>query len=474
MLLRRKDNLKKQVLSIIMLVTFTFCACNKTKNIQGQIPVNYSQQAGFSEIQKQNNKFAYEILNKVILDINSVELISGITEEMIYQYSEEVKGDFVPVLSDKNVFPNELINMLEKAFYNSCSYNPEKLLQMDTINNSYFETIKTLESDKFRLSLEDLYDLFPEIYQHRDKFKSKYDAYKFLWGSDSCIDMFHINLLKEDNYIFVYKSGGSNGTVSIALTRLINNKFVILSEFETQNSGFGEIIQYKDDFYYIFLHYNYNLKNYDGIELHKLGLNYENEAVLIKYLPEKYIWKNVYSIQTDFNLKLDDYIESIKSMITSDKYLENGLVNDIAIYYGDETEDTKFVLTDENNQYHKIDFANLGVPIYIRKSNHIPSDYRSTWYLKAKFYIYDSQNNSAIELNNLELGKYLPQGIELVQLWFKKINDKIFTFRIYRISDYNYMLNVILLEGNKITQIRTDIFSPQRTFKLTENLEHHS
>lgn len=467
--------MKKQILSIIILVIFIFCACNKPKNIQGKISVNSSQQADFTKIQKQNIEFAYEVLNKAILDVNFLESTENIIkEDAIYEYSEEVKGNFTAVLNinNENIFPTELIDMLEEALYDSCNYNSEKLLMMDSVDNSYFETIKTLGSDKFRLSLEDLYRLFPEIYKYKDKFESKYDAYKFLWGSDSCIDMFHINILKEDNYIFVYKSGGSNGAVSVALTKLVNNKFVILSEFETQNSGFGEIIQYKDYFYYIFLQYNYNLKNYDSIKLHKLGLNTDTETMLIRYLPEKYIWKNIYNIKTDFNSNLAEYIDNIKDSITSDKYLENGLVKDISIYCGDEIEDTDFILADDYNQYHKIDFANLGVPVYIRKSSHIPSDYRSTWHLKAKFYIYDSQNNSAIELNNLELGKYLPQGMELVQLWFKKINDKIFTFRIYHISDYNYMLNVILIEGDKITQIRTDIFSPQRAFKLAENLKY--
>jgi len=56
----------------------------------------------------------------------------------------------------------------------------------------------------------------------------------------------------------------------------------------------------------------------------------------------------------------------------------------------------------------------------------------------------------------------------LVQIWFKKIDGKVFTFILHHISDYNYMLNVMLIEEGVITIVRTDIISPQREFVLTE------
>ena len=53
-------------------------------------------------------------------------------------------------------------------------------------------------------------------------------------------------------------------------------------------------------------------------------------------------------------------------------------------------------------------------------------------------------------------------------MWFKKIDGKVFTFRIYHVSDYNYVLNTVLVEGNHVMQVRNDIFSPQRKFVITE------
>jgi len=42
------------------------------------------------------------------------------------------------------------------------------------------------------------------------------------------------------------------------------------------------------------------------------------------------------------------------------------------------------------------------------------------------------------------------------------------TYRIFHAFGYTYVLNVVLIEGNKITDIRNDIFSPKRKFALSE------
>lgn len=471
-LLEGEKVLKKQIIITIIISIFIFCSCNKTEDIQKEMSNVFSQQSDTIKLEPLDYQLIYETLNQPLLDINSIDLFHGFTEKQIYEYSEEVKGKFRLILDDTSIFPPELVSMLKEALYNNCNYDSQKQEVIKNKESSYFEIIRTLNADNFKVNLEELYHLFPELYECDKEFKSEYDIYKFISGSENCIDMFHINMTSnEENYIFVYTSGGSNGAIRVVLTKLINNEFITICEFETQNSGFGTVIQYEENFYYIFLQYNYNLKNYDGIRVHKLGLNADTENILIQYLPEKYIWKNIYNTPTSFEDSLTDYIESIKEVITSDEYLENGSANEILVYYGEEIEDADFVLTDDYNQYYKTDFTNIGLPIYIRKSNHIPSDYRSTWYLKAKFYIYDLETNSAMELDNLEINNYSPSGTKLVQMWFKEIEQKVFTFRVYHISDYNYMLDVILLEGDKITEIRTDIFSPYRIFKLTEGQE---
>ena len=114
--------------------------------------------------------------------------------------------------------------------------------------------------------------------------------------------------------------------------------------------------------------------------------------------------------------------------------------------------------------FYKVDFANIGVPVYMNKSGkHYP--YR--WYVSTAFYLYDEKQDKILELESL--GNFGKGAYSPVQLWFKEIDGKVFTFRIYHISGYDYVLNVILVEGDKITQVRNDFFVPDKgRFVLTE------
>lgn len=457
----------KKIIILFSLILFLSYAISNVNSITLESSKDITQESGKIYSQQVDYTNAYKILNKPNFNIDSKYLLTEEIEKEIFQYSEEVKGEYSPVLNTESMFPSELVETLEVALYNSCDLSLGKLISMD---NAYFNSIKNMCSDSYKPDLEEIYEIIPEVYNHKDEFANEYDAYKFISGSEYCIDMFQFNIKpNENNYVFVYDLGGSNGVVKIELTKLINNKFVTISEFKAQNNGFGQVIKYKESYYYIFLQYNYNLKNYDGIRLHRLGLNSDSENILIRYLLQDYIWKNIYINQDYSTRNITDYIDGIKEKITSNEYLENGSVSELYILNGEE-EETDFILADENNRYYKIDFANLGVPVYINKSNHAPSNYNSTWYLKAKFYIYNHITDSVMELDNLELGKSNQIGKELVQMWFKKIDQKVFTFQVYHISDYNYVLNVILVEGDNVIHIRSDMFSPRRKFTVTEGV----
>lgn len=90
--------------------------------------------------------------------------------------------------------------------------------------------------------------------------------------------------------------------------------------------------------------------------------------------------------------------------------------------------------------------------------------------IRAQFYLRDEERHVLMELQSLEVNEmfYDFHDVRIVQLWFQEIDNKIVMFCVSHISDYNYALNVILLEGSNATQIRTDIFAPQRKFEITE------
>lgn len=85
--------------------------------------------------------------------------------------------------------------------------------------------------------------------------------------------------------------GGSNGALRVCLTQRTGDSFVLINEFETPNDGDGRVIQYEDEFYYIFRQCNYNLKVYDALKIHRLKDNPEEETVVIRFLPTEYVWK---------------------------------------------------------------------------------------------------------------------------------------------------------------------------------------
>lgn len=418
----------------------------------------------------------YLMLNRDILGKN---LTSWFTEEMqeeIYKYSEQVKGVFLEVQNEKSIFPPELIKAIEEILYQSFDTSLNKISWEDIQKSIYFNVTKEFNADKFELDMDQMKSLFPELEKSEIEITNKFDAYKLVSGTENCVNMFHFQMASnQDNYVILESSGGSNGAIVVELTKRENGEFITISSFETQNEGYGRVIQYGGEFYYIFAEYNYNLKTDDGIRIHRLGENAAEENLLIKYLPYNYIWKNVY--MTTEGSCLGTYLDNIKDDITSNRYMEKGLSKDIAVFCGDEEEDAEFKVpsVDEvyfGSNYYKIDFANIGVPVYMRKSNFIPSNYRTVWQFKCRFFLQDLENDCVCELERLEIGaEAIPPASNrpnLVQMWFKEIEGKVYTLCLYHVFDYNYVFCAYVLDGNQIERIRTDILSPQRAFILTE------
>ena len=412
----------------------------------------------------------YRILNRNIFGNKTmIPWFGEETKQEIEDYAESVKGDLIEVWEEDSIFPQGLVIELENMIYQSLNRSLKKLDWEEKKQSIYFETMQKLGEEKWHPDLEEMKKLFPELNDDSLELKKNYQAYEII-GGKYCYDLFHIPTADRDYYVLAIDSGGTAGICYIELTELVNGEFVRISEFETSNAGYGTVIQYGDEFYYIFLENNYSMKIYDGVRIYKLSENMEYENLQIKHLPYAFVWKNLYN--TSEGRKLDNYIKSIQGEITSDKYLNNGTdYSGEYVYFGDEEEVTEDFIVPENdryysNTYHQIDFTNMGIPIYMRKSNHMPSNYYTTWCLISRFYLRNPLNDSILTLENMKIS--FDHEPELVQMWFKEMDGKVYTFCMYHVSDYNYMLNVVRLEGNQVNRIRTDILSPQRSFVLTE------
>ena len=463
-----RNILKKYIVIVMICIVLIFCVKKTVHNTQDEAAEIVEENCETTDFE-----LTYQLLNQELFGKDAIQWLDDSLKQEIFQYSEEVKGEFVEVQNKESMFPAELINLLEKMIYQSLDSSLRKFSWEELQKSIYFKTIEELGGENFELDLEEMKNIFSSVKEIAEV-EDVYDAYKLVSGEINCQNIFHFHMTdKQDNYVFVIGSGGSGGVVSVRLTERINDEFIVISEFQTQNSGSGMVIQFNDDFYYIFLEYNYVLKNYDGVRIYKLGDNAEQENLKIKYLPYNYMWKNIYN--TPKGAELDTYLESIREDITSDRFLENGKAEGAAVYYGDEEKAQGFIIPENcekywDNEYYWIDFANIGVPVYMRKSEFIPSNYNTKWHLKSSFYIQNPKDNSISELDKLEIGYSvsIPNEVALVQMWFKESGKSVYTCCLYHVSDYNYVLNIVLLEGDEITRIRTDMICPQRSFTLTE------
>ena len=105
--------------------------------------------------------------------------------------------------------------------------------------------------------MDQMKSLFSELEKSEIEITNKFDAYKLVSGTENCVNMFHFQMASDqDNYVIVESSGGSNGAIVVELTKRENGEFITISSFETQNEGYGRVIQYGGEFYYVFAEYN--------------------------------------------------------------------------------------------------------------------------------------------------------------------------------------------------------------------------
>lgn len=439
-----------------LIVIIALCGCSpKNTNLQranADINVEKLDMAA-------NDKKVYQTLSKINLE-NSLENM-GLSNKEVDQYSKEVLGDFVPKAYLGNIFSPELIIMFEKVLYD---YKYSKSTW--GIRESYEAVLQKLKADKFRATLEDVYIVFPELEPYKNVIKTTEEAYQLIKEPRECKDIFRISMKPDDNYFLIkYQSGGSNGAYSVQFVKMENEHRIIVSEFEQQNDD-GYVIQYDNNYYYVSIERNYELKTSDGFRIHRIESKEKMDNILIRFLPKEYSWKTIHNRQTEYSNYLNQYIEEIKDDITS-KYINNDGTESTSLLYGDESKKTEIISWQGKDiECCIMDFANLGVPVYISKYLYFPSN-GLTMHIIANFYIVNAQTKSVVMLDNLTQDDR-PPNLKLIQMWFKKIDNKVFTFQIYNISSYNYVLNTVLIEGNKITEIRTDLFSPQKQFDLDE------
>lgn len=420
-----------------------------------------------------------ELLNHDLLStsyLTSAYWVEEMIQEAICDYVKSVQEPFKPVVNEDSVIPSELVERLEEALYYTSSLDIRDLnnalyttgSSKRPEDNFYYRTLTELGADECEMSLEEMIVAFPEVKAAKDQLETKHDAFAFLYEQMDAPyqinDIFH---MEGNQYLFEYKSGGSNGAMSLCLTEYAEGRFNVLMDFEVRDRGNGTLIKYGEDFYFIYLQMShYSPDDYDGIGIYKIGENAVTDNLQIQFLPKEYIWERRGGAW-DFP-SLEGYIDFLQNEIVSkeQKYLDTGYYKSLTIS-GDEEEVTD--IDTDNLEYPSIeiyqaDIANMGIPVYMQRLR--PWAFEHDY--EVNFYLRDPNTNRLLELDQLSMKEDNTNCLKLVDIWFKEIDDKTLTFCIYHVSDYSYMLNIVLLEGDEATPVQSWLLLPVKEFVLTE------
>jgi len=450
--------------ALIVLLSLASCGINmdvgSSSDIKSQIA---SKSCSFMDEYASGFNF---LTHAELFKMDQYDQFDGITFEEVVRFSESVKGTYIETSFETSIFPQSLISAAQKILYSLDTYSHK---DMDNRTTYFGALLNRMGESTFEITADELFSQFPNLNEHKDEFEDVYEVYEFFSGMTGCFAIYRIDMRNgDDRYIFLCNSGGSDGAVYVSISDFVNGEFLPVVTFYTQNWGFSTVIQFEDNYYYAFFHYNYNLKAYDGIRIHRISEFAQEETVLIKYLPSRYFWKNMYILPSFNELEIAQYIDAIKEPLTQLGYIDTGIIAGNNVFIGDEELSEAFPLSHNGgeNEYYKIDFTNSGKPLYVWKSLFEPSN-TSTMRLNVVFYTYDNLEEQLHKLDSLSFTETTENGNELMQMWFKDIQGMVFTFRVYRTYDYNYLLNVSLIYEDQILHVRSDIFSPEREFQVS-------
>ena len=369
--------------------------------------------------------------------------------------SEETKIDMT---AEKISFlPPALWTEIEKLIY--ClketgpydGWNTENRIWSSS--GSYAEKVKSMGAKELFLFLDD--ETEDEI--------AEYTGYS----------RYSISYNQKDYCVFVdYRS--EIGTVACLEKK--GEEYSLISRFQVRFPNCAAIIPYEGELYFLNPVKNKNIQEYDGLEICKLGIQSQPEYRMVRFIPVQYQWKNLYlALEEPENQAIvDAYLEHVKKELISSGAIEYGQEKEINLFIGDEKESVQLFLQEETNQFSReyfgtkfyaIDLANVGEPAYIKRNIIMPESYSFPTRMRVLAYSnIDGQGKKVLSELYLDDGRLKEQPITLTQLWFKELNGKVYTFSLYYVSEYYYLLNVMLVEGGKASRIRTELLVPERNF----------
>lgn len=468
---------KRWIRAFIVLIFFNILLAQVNEGLESEMRKKYSftyfgadtEETGHDVQTEKYQQIDCNLLGDFLEGVDRKFIQSGVSQYFM-KYSDW-KKNFQPVVGENSSFPKKVTAALEEALY-QCDGRKNDTVEFFNGVEEY-ESLAELGLYDLSVDLEEIDVLFPRIAdltRHSDM-EEKYHYLREFYGiPENCRNIFHVEG-DQDIYIFAYYSGDAywpERQISVLMTERTGDEFIELCEFELaqeemEKSDCG-VIRYGGEIYYVYFRYNEEEHEFDGIKVHRMNEDPEKDTLEIKYLPENYVMDDtIYGAPEDFIDDVhywDDFMAEKGTELLQGNYLKDGTGREPEIYYGDGEKPASGEVLGLGANVHMADIANCNLPVYIRKK------YVSDC-LEVSFYYYDSSRN-LVRLSDLSVDEPPQCGVDLVQLWFQEIEGTIYTFRLYHASEYNYLLNVLLLRGGRATMIRTLAMSPTRRFVLEE------
>lgn len=357
--------------------------------------------------------------------------------EDLYEQSErlsrKIQGDFVAVEYEDEEIPGQLIEMMERALFHGNLLDPD------------------LSSVSFEISVDEFNEI---LGSEGDRDYDRYIQHIYRYSLD------HNNY-----YLTVADTGGSARFVDITLYKEIEGNISPLDGFISLDFN-ARVIEYNNELYLLESSYNYYSKYTDTIMIMKLVPEGVGHYVRISLEPEKFEWEKIYGNGMPYEKAVSGYVSGIQK----DLMKKSPINDEIEVYQGDETSDIshdrKLRLKSVGGDYvyYSIDFNNDGETEYFTKRFWFPSNYTRLCLIN-NFYRFTDKRIMEIDHDSYNGGNRL-----LIQLWFKEIEGKIYTFRLFLGNKDQYYLNVSLVEGTDITQVQTYIVVPRTDFHIDSGI----
>lgn len=350
------------------------------------------------------------------------------------RFALEVQGSFVPADYEDTIIPAELITAAQKALFDRTPHEPALVYSSPEIDREEFYSSPLSKNPSGDANITDTNHIY------------KYD------------------LGKDSYYLFVIDSRGTARLVDIAVYRESEESLEYWDHYLSLDLD-AKVIQYQGNFYLLQSSYNYYTKYTDTVTLCELTPRGIGHCVSSCQVPASYEREIIYENSGTYKETVTNYVDSVM-----DDLMAASPINDnIRLFTGDERPvadddiNARLKSVGKDFDYYEIDFNNDGKLEYISRHYWYPCN-STCLYLISNIYRFSPER--IVELD-CELAK---GNGELVQVWFKELDDKIFTFRLFAFQD-KYILNVSLTEDARIAQLQTWLIVPQNKFEV-ESWEH--